>query len=113
MQAQVIEKLKRTWPNTPLNWARPFSDKRFTQMWCPFHQGRLVGLSVYEPWAGEFWIQYCDESCHFVGQRIEGLLKDPEPRVEIYVTSRGTVVYESRRSFGSMTRNLKHHAGGC
>jgi len=105
MQAEAIEKLKHIWPNTPQNSSRPFSDKRFTVMWCPFHQGRLVGLSVYEPWPGEFWIQYCAEGCHHVSQQIEGLLMSKKPKVEIFVTSRGTIVYESRVSFGTLTRN--------
>ena len=88
MQSGAIEKLKRISPNTPQSWSRPFSDKRFTKMWCPFHQGRLVGLLVYEPWPGEVWIQYCAEGCHNVGQQIEGLLVNMEPKVEVYVTSR-------------------------
>jgi len=104
MQAEAIDKLKHVWPNTPDNFSRPFSDKRFAVMWCPFHDGRLVGLSVYEPWPGEFWIQYCAEGCWRVADKIEGLLKRRQPKVEVFVTARGTVVYESRRTLGGSVR---------
>jgi hypothetical protein len=103
MVAEAVEKLKHTWPNTPQNWCRPFSDKRFIEMWCPFHRGRLVGLSVYEPWPGEFWIQYCAEGCWNVGQQIEGLLTRQQPHVTSYVTTNGlTIVYEARWSLGGL-----------
>lgn len=101
MQAEAIEKLQHVSPNTPGNFSRPYRDQRFFVMWCPFHDGRLVGLLVYEPWPGEFWVEYCAEGCPEVGRSIEGLLIRRQPKVKIYVTARGIIVYESRRVFRS------------
>ncbi len=63
MQAfEAIEVLSHLSPNTPENGSRPFSDKRFSQMWCPFHRRRQVGMLVYQDdWGGVVFT--CSEGC--------------------------------------------------
>ena len=59
---EALEILAHLPPNTPGGSEQPFSDKRFSKFWCPFHKGRKVWLQVYQPHPGAVAFT-CSEAC--------------------------------------------------
>lgn len=59
---EALEILAHLPPNTPGGSEQPFSDKRFSKFWCPFHKGRKVWLQVYQPHPGAVAFT-CSEGC--------------------------------------------------
>lgn len=100
MQVGDIEKLKHVAPNTPLNGQRPFRDDRFSRMWCPFHNARLVGLLVYVSEWGEVQVT-CEDGCLWAQQRIEAILAEKTPQVFQYTTFSGATAFEAHWSLGA------------
>lgn len=60
--SEAINVLSHLPPNTPTNVERPFSDKRFSKMWCPFHGEQRVPMLVYQPHKDEV-VFTCYEAC--------------------------------------------------
>lgn len=101
LREDAIEFLCHVSPNSPQDTRRPYDDKRFLTMWCPFHGRRKVVLLVYVTHWGEPWF-LCGDGCLDVQGRIESLLATRKPKVESYFTSKGArAVYMARWSLGA------------
>lgn len=102
LTSEALEILSRLPPNTPFNSEQPFSDKRFTKMWCPFHNGRYVWLQVYRPYDG-YIVLSCSEACRsersiWAALRARHMQRGYDPFYFQIVVSRITTTRAAHRS---------------